>query len=118
MKSTFVSTASVSEALRYSILRSQADLAKSQKEVSTGRVADVGLALGARTGQSVSFARDLDRLQGMVDTNALASSRLSSTQNLIGDVTKTAQSFLATLTNSLSGDASPQLTLTDARGTL
>ena len=118
MKSTFVSTASISEAMRYSLLRAQAELTRAQKEVSTGRVADVGLALGAQTGQSVSFARDLERLQGMVDTNALASSRLSSTQNMLSDVSKTAQSFLATLTNSLSGDASPQLTLTDARGTL
>src|SRR5262245_11508945 len=118
MKSTFVSTTAISDAMRYSTLRAQAELTKAQKEVATGRVADVGLALGARTGQSVSFSRDLERLQGMVDTNALASSRLSSTQNLLGDVTKTAQSFLATLTNSLSGDASAQLTLTDARGTL
>jgi flagellar hook-associated protein 3 FlgL len=118
MKSTFVSSASISDAMRYSILRSQAELTKAQKEVSTGRVADIGLALGARTGESVSFARDLDRLQGMVDTNGLASARLSSTQNALGDVTSTAQSFLATLTNSLSGDASPTLTLTDARATL
>jgi flagellar hook-associated protein 3 FlgL len=118
MKSTFVSTASLSDAMRYSILRSQAELTKAQKEVSTGRVADLGLALGASTGLSVSFERDLGRLQGMVDTNALASARLSSTQNLLGDVTKTAQSFLATLTNSLTDDASARLTYTDARGTL
>ena len=42
MKSTFVSTNSISQAMRYSILRSQAELTKAQKEVSTGRVADVG----------------------------------------------------------------------------
>ena len=57
------------------MLRAQSELTKAQKEVSTGRVADVGLALGARTGQSVSFERDLDRLKGIVDSNALVSAR-------------------------------------------
>ena len=118
MKSTFVSTASVSEAMRYSLQRAQVELTKAQKEVSTGRVADVGLALGARTGMSVSFSRDLARFQGMIDTNGLASARLQATQNALGEITTVAQSFLATLTNSVSGDASPLLTLTDARGAL
>jgi flagellar hook-associated protein 3 FlgL len=118
MKSSFVSSASISEAVRHSVMRAQIELTKAQKEVSTGRVADVGLALGARTGQSVSFSRDFARLQGIVDTNALASARLSSTQAALNEVTTIAQSFLATITNSLGGDASPLLTLTDAKGTL
>ena len=36
MKSTFVSTAAVSQAMRYSLLRAQSELTKAQKEVSTG----------------------------------------------------------------------------------
>lgn len=118
MKSTFVSTASISEAMRYSVARTQVELTKAQKEVSTGRVADVGLALGSRTGQSISFTRDFARLQGIVDTNGLASARLTATQNALGDISEIAQSFMATLTNSVTGDASPVLTLTDAKGTL
>ena len=55
MKSTFVSTAAVSQAMRYSLMRAQSELTKAQKEVSTGRFADIGLALGSRTGQSVSL---------------------------------------------------------------
>jgi flagellar hook-associated protein 3 FlgL len=118
MKSTFVSTSAISQAMRYSILRAQAELTRAQKEVSTGRVADVGLALGARTGQSVSFARDLERLKGIVDTNGLAAARLSSTQSALTQISGAAQSFLSTLMTSASGDAAPSLTLTDAKGTL
>lgn len=118
MKSTFVSTSSISQAMRYSILRQQAELTKAQKEVSTGRVADVGLALGARTGQSVSLSRELDRLKGIVDTNGLVSARLSSTQNALSQVNSTAQTFLAALTTAASGDASPSLTLANAKDAL
>ena len=118
MKSTFVSTSAVSQAMRYQLLRAQSELTQAQKEVSTGRHADLGLALGSRTGQSVSFERDLERLKGIVDTNGLASARLSSTQDALGQISASAQSFLSTLTTSVSGDASKSLTLTDAKGTL
>ena len=104
--------------MRYSLLRAQSELTKAQKEVSTGRFADIGLALGSRTGQSVSFERDLERLKGIVDSNALASARLTSTQDALAQISSAAQSFLSTLTTSVSGDASPSLTLTDAKGTL
>jgi flagellar hook-associated protein 3 FlgL len=116
--SSFVSTASISNAMRYSLMRAQSELTKTQKEASTGRVADLGLALGARTGQSISFSRDLDRLKGIVDTNGLASARLSSTQDALSQVSTQAQSFLRTLTTSVSGDAAPTLTFTDAQGML
>ena len=92
--------------MRYQLLRAQSELTKAQKEVSTGRHADLGLALGSRTGQSVSFERDLERLKGIVDTNGLASARLSSTQDALSQISASAQSFLSTLTTSVSGDAS------------
>ena len=61
MKASFVSSSAISQAMRYSMLRMQAELAKAEKVVSSGWVADVGLALGARTAQSVSLARDVER---------------------------------------------------------
>ena len=64
MKLSFVSTRSISDAMRYQMLRMQSDLAKADKELSTGRLADVGVVLGVRTSQSVSLARDLDIVAG------------------------------------------------------
>jgi flagellar hook-associated protein 3 FlgL len=118
MKSTFVSTAAISQALRYSLLRMQSDLTKASKEATTGRVADVGLALGARTGYSVSLGRDVDRLKGIVDTNGLASSRLSATQDALTQITTAAQSFLSTLTTSSSGDSTPSIVRAKAEDAL
>ena len=104
MKTTAVSSAAISNAMRYSQSRMQVDLVKAQKEMDTGRYADVGLALGTRTAQSVTFARDLDRLKGIVDSNALVASRLSSTQDALGQLTDAAQALLGAMATASSGD--------------
>ena len=118
MKASSVSSQAISQALRYQMLRMQVDLVKAQKESSTGRIADVGLSLGARTGQSVSLARDVERLGNLVDTNALASSRLSATQDVLLQLSDRAQTFLSTLNAAMSGDASPTVTQADGAATL
>jgi flagellar hook-associated protein 3 FlgL len=110
MKASSVSTAAVSQALRYSTQRTQSNLVTAQKEVSTGKLADTGLTLGARTTQVVNFTRDLDRLNGIVDSNTLVSSRLSATQLALEKLSSTAQNFLSTLTSSASGDAVSSIT--------
>ena len=114
MKASFVSTTAVSQALRYSMQRTQSSLVSAQKEVATGKVADTGLALGAQTAQVISFTRDFERLNGIIDSNALVSSRLSATQLALGKLTATAQDFLSTLTTSASGDAEASLTRASA----
>ncbi len=118
MKATFVSSAAISQALRYSTMRTQSALVDAQKEAATGKLADTGLALGARTAQAVTFTRDLDRLNGIVDSNALVSSRLASTQAALTQMAGTAQNFLSTLTASASGDASSSVTQASAKATL
>ena len=104
MKAVSVSTAAISSALRYSQGRIQVDLVRAQKEADTGSLADLGLALGARTVQSVNFHRDLDRLKGIVDSNALVGARLSSTQAALDNLATAAQSLMSTLTTAASGD--------------
>lgn len=118
MKTSGVSTSAISQALRYSLLKMQGELVRGQKEVSTGRLADVGLALGVRTAQSVSFTRDLERLNGIADSNALVSSRLSATQASLSQLSSAAQTFLSALTAAASGDAIKSVTQESAAATL
>ncbi|MBL8581136.1 MAG: flagellar hook-associated family protein [Rhizobiaceae bacterium] len=118
MKTSFVSSPSVSQAMRYSLLKAQAELTKAQKEVSTGKVADIGLALGSRTTQVVSLNRDLDRLNGIVDSNGLISSRLKATQSALGQLGDAAQTFFSTLTANANGDAGSGVVLTESKATL
>ncbi|QDZ02719.1 flagellar hook-associated family protein [Nitratireductor mangrovi] len=110
MKVSYVSSQAISQALRHSLLRMQSDLVGSQKEAQTGRVADTGLALGIRTGQAVSMARDVGRLQSIVDTNTLVASRLSATQGALSQLAEAGSTYLSALTAAVSGDANPATT--------
>ena len=118
MKTSFVSTASVSQSLRSQLMRMQSELVSANKESQTLTVADRGLALGARTTQSVSLSRDMERINGIIDQNGLISSRLTATQNALAQIEEKAQAFLSTLTAGLAGDATEAVTLVDAKGTL
>lgn len=118
MKSSFVSSAAVSQALRYSLVRAQSDLVKAQKEADSGLVADTGLALGVRTSQSVTFRRDFDRLNGIADSNALVTARLTNTQKTLTQIQDVAQSLFSTLTSGVSGEASFEITQAGAKNAL
>jgi flagellar hook-associated protein 3 FlgL len=97
MKTTYVSTQGMANATRRSVLEMQSELTRLQKEVTTGRAADIGLALGARTGRTVTLRMETASLQTLIDSNAIAGSRLSSTQATLGSIAADAQGFLSRL---------------------
>jgi flagellar hook-associated protein 3 FlgL len=90
-------------------MRLQSDLAKAQTEVTSGKYNDVGVALGARTGQAVALNRDIDRLGGMIDTNSLVATRLDATQEALSRITSEAESFLSALTVGGTSDTERQI---------
>lgn len=94
MKVSFVSSQAISQALRYQTLRMQAEIVKGQTETTTGRHADVGLALGALSGQTFSMAREIERIDGVIDANQLAKSRLSTTQVGLQQITEEAEKLI------------------------
>jgi flagellar hook-associated protein 3 FlgL len=107
MKITPVSSYAVSQALRLQVARAQAEMIKAQKELVTLTVADRGLHTGIRTGQSVALDRDIARLSNIKDTNALASSRMTASQEAMGQMQEYATKFMSTLTTSLGGSLHP-----------
>ncbi|MEI5681233.1 MULTISPECIES: flagellar hook-associated family protein [unclassified Mesorhizobium] len=118
MKASFVSSSSINQAMRYSMMKTQAALITAQKEQATGFVADKGLALGASTSQSVTFNRELERMKGITASNALATARLTATQNALDQVSKAAQSLLSILHTATSGDSTASITKATAVDTL
>jgi flagellar hook-associated protein 3 FlgL len=114
MKTSFISSYATSQSVRSHLLRMQTDLVKLEKEVVTGRAADSGLHLGARTGQSVGLERDIDRLKVVMDSNQLVLSRLSATQAGLDTLTKTAQTFQSTMTAASSGAVEPAILLAES----
>lgn len=69
-----------------------------QVAVQTTKFADIGLSLGAKTGTSVSFLRDMRRLESILDTNKLAATRLEATQNSLSTLRTATNAVLSALT--------------------
>ncbi len=94
MKTTFVSTAAITNFARQSLMQMQGEASRLNVELTTGRHADVGLALGHKTGQTVSLRSQFDSLSQFLDTNALVMGRLETTQISLGAIADRAESFV------------------------
>ncbi len=97
ISSSFISSSSISDETRRSIAKLQSQLVDAQKEIATGRHADVGVALGATTGVAVSMRQDMDQIQAIKSSNNLVLNRLTASQSALGTLSTSASSFLASL---------------------
>jgi flagellar hook-associated protein 3 FlgL len=93
MATTFISTNAISTTLRIAAMKSQVALSKATQEATNGRLADVGLDLGALAGRDVTLRAELLEADKLVDTNALVSGRLDVAQQRVGELIETAQAF-------------------------
>ena len=118
MKTTFLSTSSLSVATRLSLIKTQAKLAEAQKEVTTGRLADVGASLGYKTGQTISLRQDYSRLKTIIDTNSVVSTRLSATQAALKSLSDDAQLFVSQLIGARNTDSGPTVVQAQAKAAL
>jgi len=118
MKTSFVSSSSLSTMLRSTILQAQDKLIGANKEMTTGRHADVGLGIGARTGLTVSLRNQHALTAGLIDTNGLVSGQLKVTQHTLGGLLETAQNFLSTLLSVRSGESNAGVVVSDAKNNL
>ena len=94
---SFISSQSITSSMRQSILQMQSELAASQTEVATGNYADIGLSLGATTGESVSLQAETSMLQTLTNTNQTVATRLSTTQTTLSNLQTAAQNLLNSL---------------------
>jgi flagellar hook-associated protein 3 FlgL len=118
MKTTYISTLSLSDAARRQIQNQSGLVQKLGVELSSGRKYDVGLDLGTRTGEAVSLRSEFHFLDGIIDTNALTASRLDVSQAAMSDMLTDAQDFLATLVALRETDSSSDIVKADAVGNL
>lgn len=115
MKTTFVSTSATSQAMRLSILKAQTELAEAQKEVASGRWADMGLQLGSQTGSTVSLRAEHARLTTMVETNGITATRLDATQVALTSMLTGANDFLHSLISGRDADTGAEVLQPEAR---
>jgi flagellar hook-associated protein 3 FlgL len=100
VRAGFISTASLFAAPRTAVGRMQVELAQLSKEISTGRMADVGLSLGAASGQSVRLHIDTAAFEALIDSNGTLAGRLSQSQAALDQIRESADRFLAQLVTS------------------
>lgn len=118
MKTTYISTSAISAATRLSIYKTQEKLAAAQKEVTTARHADIGTALGYKTGQTISLRQDHARLKTIIDTNAVVSTRLSASQAALKSMSDDAQLFVGQLIGARNTDSGPTVVQAQAKAAL
>jgi flagellar hook-associated protein 3 FlgL len=116
--STFISSRSITEATRLSIMKTQVRLAEAQKETTTGRLADVGMSLGHRTGAVVSLRDDHARLNTIIDTNASVTARLDVTQAALGAMVESGQQFVSALIAGRDSNTGPGVVTQEAHNGL
>lgn len=94
MSNFFISTGSMSSAARASALQGQEQLVRKQKEIATGKIADVGLVIGHRSRELVGLRQALDWSRAISGTNAIVATKLEATQTGLADIEKIANGFL------------------------
>jgi len=114
MKTTYVSTSAISNVLRSTVLKAQEQLISANKEMTTGRYADIGVSIGSRTGLTVNVRSQYDRIEGILDTNGLISQRLDTSQEALGSMLGVAQNFMATLLAVRNGEKGAEVLVTEA----
>lgn len=107
MSGLAISTATLTGALRAPIQQIQSELTQAQGELATGRHADIGLRLGARTSDAVALHGLRARFDAFADGNAQTSTRLSATQTALTAVSGVAQSLQKDVVAALAGLATP-----------
>lgn len=94
---SFISSQSITSSMRQSILQMQSELAASQSELSSGNYADLGVKLGAQSGESISLQTQGSFLKTISDTNAAVVARLGTTQTSLASMQRSAQNLLNSL---------------------
>lgn len=116
MKTSSISSLTVQNAMRLTISDAQKQLSDSQKEVTTGKYADVGTALGGTTSNAVDLTSDSLRLQSLISTNAVVETRLDSSQSALDQIASAAEKVQQTLVGL--GNSTDSTTLGTAQKTV
>jgi flagellar hook-associated protein 3 FlgL len=112
------STYTINTSLRRTIVDLQSELARGQKELASGRHADLGVALGMRAARAFSVSGMNDAVQTILSTNKLVGMRLESTQTALASLKDTARNAYTTLLAALNDGGDRAAIETQARAAL
>lgn len=101
MKLSSISTYALNSSLRNITMGKQISLNTAQKEVATGKVADIGYSLGGKTHFAVSIENEMSMIGQMRVTNSFVTNRMETMQLSIGGMVETANDFLADMSTEI-----------------
>lgn len=97
MKTSFISNYAIRAALQHTNMQAQKEITETRTEVVTGKYADIGKSLGSLTSQTLLLHNDILRFDSLIDNNALAEQRLTTSQNTLEQIADNAQEMLNAL---------------------
>jgi flagellar hook-associated protein 3 FlgL len=106
MKSSFISSSAIQNAMRMTIRQAQNQMTKSSLEATTGVYADIGLSLGGGAAKSIDFNREIDRVASIKDSNAIVEARMESSQVGLTKMKSAGDDLVKSLT-ALQGSTTP-----------
>ncbi|MXQ11676.1 flagellar hook-associated family protein [Microvirga makkahensis] len=118
MKTTFISTTTLWNSPRSTLDKLQSELVRGNREVVTGRHMDVGLALGRKTGKSLSLRQERATLDTLSDSNATTTLRLKSTSAALDQIRTVADTFKNSLVGTRVGPQDLPLVISQAKAGL
>jgi len=98
MKSSFISSSAIQNAMRLTIRQAQNQMTKATMEATTGTYADIGVSLGGYAAKSIDFTREVDRIKSIKLSNALVDARMESAQTGLTKMKTAGDGFLSKLT--------------------
>lgn len=105
MKASFISSFSITNALRSSTARLQQSLPSLQQEMVTGRHADSGLSLGSQTASLATLTNDIGNLDRLYDTNNRIMTRMNMVQSGMDQLNSLAENIVSTIGVTLGDDS-------------
>jgi flagellar hook-associated protein 3 FlgL len=106
----FVSTNYLANSLVGPVMQAQSQLTSAMTEESTGQYANLGLQLGDQSGYELSLKEQVGQLQTLTTGNSVVSTNLSTAQNALSAMQKSAQTTLNNLAAwTPVGDSGPSL---------
>ncbi|MCI4678793.1 flagellar hook-associated family protein [Rhodoblastus acidophilus] len=100
-----VSSATLSSILQNTVSRIQSQLTTSEIENSTGKLADIGLTLGADSGQDIALHQQMADLTAISNSNAVVTAQLGGAANALTSLQSTASTMLSAFVDGASGTA-------------
>ncbi len=115
---TSISSYALNAAPRLIVAQAQAALSKAQVELSSGKMADIGVGLGSATGAYLALSAQQNKLTAMQSSNATTAATLTASTTELDALRTTASSFLNALTQATSSGTAAGTLVTTAGANL